>query len=127
MKNSLLLFSLLFLTACGSQAERDWITTDGFTWKSPVPEDCPFEPSQTLRGVYFTGRHSDYKAGDTFYPSWASDRVAVIPTTDLHGTGRISDRFRDFRYLMISAKPGLSLPIRLKTLCSRNLRRCLLP
>jgi len=39
--------------------------THGFLWKSEVPEDCPFEPSKTLTGVFFTGRHSDYRCGDT--------------------------------------------------------------
>ena len=41
---------------------------DGFVWKSSLPDDCPFEMSETFTGVYFTGRHSDYHAGDTFYP-----------------------------------------------------------
>ncbi len=54
----------------------------GFEWKSEVPEDCPFEPSKTLMGIYFTGRHSDYKLGDTFYPSWASDGNLYSPWTD---------------------------------------------
>ncbi len=55
---------------------------DGFVWKSPVPDDCPFETSPTFTGVYFTGRHSDYRAGDTFYPSWASDGNLYSPWTD---------------------------------------------
>ncbi len=46
---------------------------NGFVWKSVIPEDCPFERSKTLTGIFFTGRHSDYCCGDTFYPSWASD------------------------------------------------------
>ena len=54
----------------------------GFRWKSEVPEGCPFEPSKTLTGVYFTGRHSDYHCGDTFYPSWASDGHLYSPWTD---------------------------------------------
>jgi len=55
---------------------------NGFTWKSDVPDDCPFEQSQTLTGVFFTGRHSDYRCGDTFYPSWASDGNMYSPWTD---------------------------------------------
>jgi len=59
----------------------------GFTWKSAIPDDCPFEPSKTLTGVHFTGRHSDYKCGDTFYPSWASDGNLYSPWTDGHTDG----------------------------------------
>ena len=51
-------------------------------WKSQIPEDCPFEISKSLTGIYFTGRHSDYKCGDTFYPSWASDGNLYSPWTD---------------------------------------------
>lgn len=54
----------------------------GFLWKLDVPEGCPFEPSKTLTGVYFTGRHSDYWMGDTIYPSWASDDHLYTPWTD---------------------------------------------
>ena len=56
--------------------------TRGFVWQSEVPEDCPFEPSKTLTGIFFTGRHSDYRCGDTFYPSWASDGNLYSPWTD---------------------------------------------
>ncbi|MBT8044245.1 MAG: hypothetical protein KJO79_04780, partial [Verrucomicrobiae bacterium] len=56
--------------------------SNGFTWKSEVPADCPFEPSRTLMGIHFTGRHSDYQCGDTFYPSWASDGHLYSPWTD---------------------------------------------
>lgn len=55
---------------------------DGFTWSSPIPPDCPFPPSETLAGLHFTGRHSDYKTGDTFYPTWASDGNLYSPWTD---------------------------------------------
>ena len=54
----------------------------GFEWKSEVPENCPFEMSKTLTGIYFTGRHSDYHCGDTFYPSWATDDHLYSPWTD---------------------------------------------
>ena len=55
---------------------------NGFIWKSEVPDDSPFEQSETLTGVCFTGRHSDYFVGDTFYPSWASDGNLYSPWTD---------------------------------------------
>lgn len=51
-------------------------------WPSEPPPGCPFEPSPTLGGVLFTGRHSDYHCGDTFYPSWASDGHLYSPWTD---------------------------------------------
>jgi len=51
-------------------------------WPSEPPAECPFEPSPTLGGVLFTGRHSDYHCGDTFYPSWASDGNLYSPWTD---------------------------------------------
>ncbi len=54
----------------------------GFTWKSDIPADCPFERSRTLTGIHFTGRHSDYRCGDTFYPSWAGDGNLYSPWTD---------------------------------------------
>jgi len=37
---------------------------DGFAWKSDIPDDCPFERSKTLTGIFFTGRHSDYHCGE---------------------------------------------------------------
>jgi len=51
-------------------------------WPSEPPEDCPFEPSRSLTGVFFTGRHSNYHCGDTWYPSWASDGHLYSPWTD---------------------------------------------
>jgi hypothetical protein len=55
---------------------------NGFVWQSEIPDDCPFEQSKTLTKIYFTGRHSDYHCGDTFYPSWASDGNLYSPWTD---------------------------------------------
>jgi hypothetical protein len=42
-------------------------------WPSNPPADCPFEPSQDITGVVFTGRHAEYTSADTWYPSWADD------------------------------------------------------
>jgi hypothetical protein len=78
-----LVFGLI--TVSFSAASDKDIPTDaenGFIWKSEVPEDCPFERSKTLTGIYFTGRHSDYRCGDTFYPCWASDGNLYSPWTD---------------------------------------------
>jgi hypothetical protein len=52
------------------------------SWSSPIPDDCPFERSPALTGIVFTGRHSNYEVGDTFYPSWARDGNLYSPWTD---------------------------------------------
>ena len=54
----------------------------GLVWNSPAPADCPFPKSATLSGIAFTGRHSDYRCGDTWYPSWAGDGNLYSPWTD---------------------------------------------
>ncbi len=54
----------------------------GFDWPSKPPAGCPFESSTMLTGIHFTGRHSDYHCGDTWYPSWASDGNLYSPWTD---------------------------------------------
>ena len=56
---------------------------DGFgVWPSTPPEDCPFPQSAAFCGVEFTGRHAEYTAADTWYPSWASDGDMYSPWTD---------------------------------------------
>ncbi len=86
MKISQTFLLLCLLTVSFSPAEESQkIKADypeGFVWEFPVPEDCPFQKSTELTGVYFTGRHSDYNCGDTFYPSWASDGNLYSPWTD---------------------------------------------
>ena len=57
-------------------------TAQGFEWPSKLPEGCPFEASTVLTGIYFTGQHSDYHCGDTWYPSWGSDGNLYSPWTD---------------------------------------------
>ena len=54
----------------------------GFAWESPIPDDCPFPKSTSLTGIFFTGHHSDYRIGDTWYPCWASDGNLYSPWTD---------------------------------------------
>jgi hypothetical protein len=121
---------LLFLLCCGFGLEGAETSTPdegrspgtkatgGFTWSSAVPADCPFEPSTTMTGLYFTGRHSDYRCGDTFYPSWASDGNLYSPWTD--GTtdgmkctsgGGLANGFRTGHAVMIGEDP-LKLDIR---------------
>ncbi len=38
--------------------------TNGFIWPSAIPADCPFPRSTSFTGIYFTGRHSDYRVED---------------------------------------------------------------
>ncbi len=51
-------------------------------WPSQPPKGCPFEASKTLTGILFTGVHSDYHCGDTWYPSWATNGNQYSPWTD---------------------------------------------
>ncbi|MCE5250772.1 hypothetical protein LLG96_11190 [bacterium] len=53
-----------------------------FRWESQPPAGCPFEKSEDITGIVFTGRHSDYHFADTWYPSWASDDRMYSPYTD---------------------------------------------
>ena len=54
-------------------------TEDGFVWKSAIPDDCPFERSRTLTGIFFTGCHSDYRCGDTFYTPGQVMEICILP------------------------------------------------
>jgi len=58
------------------------IKTEPMLWPSEPPQDIPFEQSEELVGISFTGVHSDYRAADTWYPSWASDDNLYSPWTD---------------------------------------------
>jgi hypothetical protein len=51
-------------------------------WPSEPPNDIPFEQSQDLAAILFTGKHSDYRVADTWYPSWATDGNLYSPWTD---------------------------------------------
>jgi GH43 family beta-xylosidase len=74
----------------GTAAPRQY---DPFVWVSEPPDDCPFEPSPALTGLEFTGRHSDHRVADTWYPSWAADGNLYSPWTDgpLHDDHSVSD------------------------------------
>jgi len=83
-----------------------------FEWKSEVPENCPFEQSKVLTGIVFTGKHSDYQCGDTFYPSWASDGNMYSPWTDgvtdgirCASGGNLAKGFRTGHAVMIGDDP----------------------
>ncbi len=66
-------------------------------WRSEPPADCPFQPSASLTGVEFTGRHAEYTTADTWYPSWASDGNLYSPYTDgsVNGLFSCSWSYRD--------------------------------
>ncbi len=51
-------------------------------WPSTPPENCPFQSSDSLVGIGFTGNHATYTGADTWYPSWASDGSMYSPWTD---------------------------------------------
>ena len=53
-----------------------------YAWPSTPPTGCPFQKSDTLVGVGFTGRHAAYTGADTWYPSWAADGNLYSPWTD---------------------------------------------
>jgi len=58
------------------------ITFEPFVWISEPPQDMPFEQSRQLKGLKFLGRCSDYRIGDTIYPTWADDGNLYSPWTD---------------------------------------------
>ena len=51
-------------------------------WLTKPPADCPFEQSEDIAGITFTGRHQEYTDADTWFPSWASDGNLYSPWTD---------------------------------------------
>ncbi len=65
-------------------------TAMAFVWPSAIPADCPFLRSPTLTGISFTGRNRGYRAGDTWYPCWASDDKLYSPWTDGGLEGMVS-------------------------------------
>ena len=87
MLTSLLFCFLLVGSLMAENKSTPASKDEGFVWKADIPADCPFERSPSLTGVRFTGRHSDYTCGDTWYPSWASDGNLYSPWTD----GRIKN------------------------------------
>ena len=51
-------------------------------WPGNAPDDCPYPPSDSFRGLHFTGRHAEYTGADTWYFSWAADGNLYSPWTD---------------------------------------------
>ena len=73
---------LLFGFNALTQPAKNEITFEPYIWKSDPPADCPFEQSEDITGVMFTGRSSNYYLADTWYFSWASDDKLYSPFTD---------------------------------------------
>jgi len=65
-----------YTVAAAEDRATEPVAANGFVWESPIPADCPFPRSPTLTGISFTGRSRAYRAGDTWYPSWARHRTA---------------------------------------------------
>lgn len=89
MYGKLILFILVFMTVISpslvmAQKKMNDSKVKGSPeiWKSEQPEGCPFEQSSDIRGIAFTGVHSDYYFADTWYPTWASDDRLYSPFTD---------------------------------------------
>jgi hypothetical protein len=59
-----------------------WPASEYRLWPAWQVEDSPFEPSQELIDIGFTGRYANYTGADTWYPSWASDGHLYSPFTD---------------------------------------------
>jgi hypothetical protein len=66
---------------------------EGFLWPNQPPQDCPFEQSKQLTGVFFTGTYHSRSYGDTWYPSWASDGNLYSPWTDGKTEGMTSHSY----------------------------------
>lgn len=82
-------------------------------WPSNPPPDCPFEPSQDIRGLAFTGRHVEYMGADTWYPAWAADGHCYSGWTDgnfdiLNGDQRLPDCSSDSRNAVNAGREGKS-------------------
>ena len=83
-------------------------------WASEPPADCPFKPSKDITGIAFTGKRSNYRVADTWYPSWASDGNMYSPWTDgstpradgvMEGAASFGDRATTGQGIMIGDDP----------------------
>ncbi len=85
-----LLFTLVNLQSAHSQVRAaEEAGPSCKVWPSEPPAGNPFPTSSQLTGVCFTGRRNHLDAGDTWYPSWASNGNLYSPWTD-GGIGDVS-------------------------------------
>lgn len=85
MKKQLLLVFILqisFIVNLSAQENPKALSYKPFIWKSKTPADCPFEQSNEIIGILFTGKSSNYRVADTWYFSWGSDDKLYSPYTD---------------------------------------------
>lgn len=79
------LVTIIILFSCiinGYTQKHDIPTFEPFVWPNEVPADSPFEMSEEYTGIKFMGIRSDYRFGDTWYFTWASDDKLYSPYTD---------------------------------------------
>lgn len=64
-----------------------------YFWETGAPDIIPFEQSDELLEIGFTGRYVNYTRADTWYPTWADDGNLYSPYTDraVNGILSISD------------------------------------
>ena len=78
-----LVVALEMILTCAAQAQgHDSETFEPIDWPSKPPADCPFEPSEDIVGITFTGRNRAYTQADCWYLSWASDGNMYSPFSD---------------------------------------------
>ncbi|MDE5417404.1 hypothetical protein L3049_05230 [Labilibaculum sp. DW002] len=53
-----------------------------YEWENEIPDDCPYERSEDIIKVRFTGRFANYTAADTWYLQSANDGNLYSPWTD---------------------------------------------
>jgi hypothetical protein len=78
----LLVFTLSSICSADERIVKYRPSVQPSLWPSEPPDDIPFGKSKELIGILFTGIHSDYRAADTWYPSWASEDNLYSPWTD---------------------------------------------
>ena len=87
MLKTAICFILMFLNiSCTTSNESIWSFKNNkpktVHLESKVPSGCPFETSDDIKDLLFTGRYANYTKADTWYPSWASDGNLYSPWTD---------------------------------------------
>ncbi len=82
---------MILFVICFSFCLAEDMSFTGFLWPNQAPGECPFEQSEDITGFYFAGRNSDYKCGDTFFPTWADDGNLYSPFTNGTTDGMSSD------------------------------------
>ena len=90
-----ILAALIFLFTSIAPAQTKSVSAPfaPFSWPSDPPRDVPFQQSQEITGIEFTGHNIRYANADTWYPSWAADGNLYSPWTDGEVNGVSSSSF----------------------------------